>query len=610
MRAMGGMRGLLRRGWLPVGAALLLAGCASMPSSGEVRKVGDGQRADADSQVRVFGVAPHANENPSDIVSGFLEATTSGEADFATAKKYLSKDQAAHWDPFAKITVFSGDLQSKEDTSASLKEGFTTVGLSGAKAAVVDTKHAYQAEQGTFSTSFHLVRQNNEWRIDGLRDGLVLSESDFQRIYHSVNMYYFADLGSDAQRTGTTQQTLVADPVYLRQQTDPLVSTVSALLGGPTTWLAPVVGSAAPDGARLYDKGPDHGVSLDDSQHLRVRLDHSADRLTGQRCLDLAAQFFATVQAQASAKLASAEVQRADGSTACTLPSGQAQSYGPENLVGSSARQYYIGSDNQHRLYALTADSTVATQVTGPFGANKADLRSIAVRRDERMAAGVRTNGKDLVVASLIDDRPFGAPVLKSNAHDAKDGLSAPSWDGFGDLWVADRDPAAPRLLMLRNGTGTPSVVSVPDLNGRVESLRVASDGVRIALVVSEDGVKTLRLGRIERGGTLEHPKFSVSGLRALTPPGENVTSVSWAGASRLVVLGSEPGGVQQIQYVNTDGSAAPALEGISQAASVAASEDQSRPLLASYSGSVYRLPADANWKQVRPAGGSPVYPG
>jgi hypothetical protein len=152
--------------------------------------------------------------------------------------------------------------------------------------------------------------------------------------------------------------------------------------------------------------------------------------------------------------------------------------------------------------------------------------------------------------------------------------------------------------------------VTVPDLVGRVQSLRVASDGVRIALVIRENGATTLQLGLITRGGTLEHPQFSVTGLRTLTPPDENVTSVSWAGASRLVVLGSEPGGVQQIQYVNTDGSSGTALQGVSEAASVAASEDQTRPLLASYIGSVYRLPVDANWKQVTPKGSSPVYPG
>lgn len=610
MRAMGGRGRRLPRTWpVPVCAVLLLAGCASMPSSGEVRKVGesDGQRADAGSQVRVFGIPPHSGESASEIVSGFMEATTSGEADFATAKRYLTRGLSQTWNPFAQITVLSAGGHLTEDGGTGRKEGYTTVTLSGSKTASVDAKHAYQPGQGNFQTSIHLVRQNNEWRIDDLQNGLVLSQQDFQRIYHSVNMYYFADLGSDVQRTGSVQKTLVADPVYLRnQQQDPLVSTVSTLLGGPTDWLSPVVSSAAPAGMRLSDKDSDHGVSIDDSQHLKVRLEH-ANQFGGARCTDFAAQLYATVQAQASAKLAAVDVLRADGTTACTLPSAQAQTYGPENLVGSSTRQYYIDSD-QHRLRELTGDTTKADPVSGPFGANKANLDAVAVRRDEQMAAGVRSNGRQLVVASLIDDEQFHAPVVSSAV---KDGLSAPSWDGFGDLWVADRNPAAPRLMMLTDGNGQPATVTVPGLNGRIESLRVASDGVRIALVVEQNGVRTLQLGRIGRGGTLDKPEFSVTGLRPLTPPGEGVASFSWAGPSRLVVvLGSEQGGVQQIQYVSTDGSAAPALEGISEASSVAASEDQTRPLLASYNDSVYRLPVDGNWSQVTPKGGSPVYPG
>ena len=305
MGTVGGRGRLLRRALLPACVALLLAGCSSMPSSGEVRKVGDGgQRADADSQVRVFSIAPSPGESPSDIVSGFLEATTSGETDFATAKKYLTKDEAAQWDPFAQITVLPDQPQSQEDiTDSSRKDGYATVKLSGTLQAVVDTHHAYEPQQGPYSASVNLIKQDNQWRIDGLPDGLVLSQLDFQRIYHSANMYYFDKLGPDGQSTPGAEQTLVADPVYLRDQVDTLESTVSALLSGPSGWLSPVVTTAAPAGARLDTKAADHGVSLDDSQRLRVRLDHSGDKLSGQRCTQLAAQLFATVQAQASAQL-------------------------------------------------------------------------------------------------------------------------------------------------------------------------------------------------------------------------------------------------------------------------------------------------------------------
>ncbi|WNI15769.1 LpqB family beta-propeller domain-containing protein [Actinacidiphila sp. ITFR-21] len=606
-------RGRLLFGVLPACAALLLAGCASMPSSGEVRKVGDGQRADSDPQVRVFPFAPTADEGPAEIVSGFLEATTGSETDFATAKKYLSKDAAAKWNPLEGITVYSSnDLQVTDDGGADDKDA-TMVSLSAARRAVVDVKHAYQPEQGDFRASFHVVKQKNGWRIDGLQDGLILSETDFQRLYHSANMYYFAKLGADALRNGGKQR-LVADPVYLRnQEADPLVSAVSALLGGPTGWLAPVVTSAAPTGARLDGKASDGGVTLDDSQRLRVRLDGAgAARLTGQSCVLLAAQLFTTAQAQASAQLASVGVQRAGGGTLCGLTRLQALSYSPESLAGAAPRPYYIAADG-HRLLTLsgTGTGTTATAVPGPFGTDKADLGSVAVRRDQGAAAGVRTNGRDLVVGPLIGDGPFGPVALKSTAADPrKDGLTAPSWDGLGDLWVADRDPNDPRLLVLRDGKGMPHRVLVPDLDGRVESLRVSSDGVRIALIVRQGASVTLQLGRIRRG-TEQHPDdFVVSALRVLSPPGENVASVAWAGASQLVVLGTETGEVRQIQYLNTDGSTAPALQGINEATSVAASEDQSKPLLMSYNGGVYVLPADSNWKQVSPPGASPVYPG
>jgi hypothetical protein len=611
MRVMGGRAlRVLRGGALPLGAALLLAGCASMPSSGEVRKVDKGQQADADAQVRVFGIPPHVGETPTEIVSGFLEATTSGEPDFATAKNYLTTSFKEHWDPLAGITVLNNGPQSDDGTEVGIgTKAMSTVAVSGAKAAMVDAKHAYQPDEGPFRTTVHLVKEHNEWRISKLDNGLILSASDFQRIYHSVNMYYFAELGSDSQRSGTRQQVLVADPVYLRQQqTDSLASTVSALLGGPTDWLAPAVAPAAPAGVGTSGKGPGQGVTVDDSQHLRVRLNKAADRLGHDQCVRLASALFATVQGQASAKLASVEVQRDDGAMICSLPSSQVLA--PTALIGSATGRYFIGSE-QHQLYELAGDGTVANPVPGPFGAAKADLASVAVRRDGAMAAGVKTDGRHLVVGSLADGATLQPSQLTSSAQNPKNGLSAPSWDGFGDLWVADRNPAVSRLYVLRNGIGAAAQVDVPELAGRVESLRVAADGVRIALVVDENGVKTLKLGRIERGGTFERPQFSVMDLRDLTPAGETVGSVSWAGGSRLVVLGSEiGGGGQQIQYVNTDGSAAPALESIGEAVAVAASEDTSRPLLASYNGSVYWLPDDSNWKKVTTKGGSPVYPG
>ncbi len=602
-------RRVLAKAGALLGCTMLLAGCASMPDSSEVNKVGGEPRLDNDPQVRVFGVQPQKNEKPLQIVQGFLEATTSDEADYQTARKYLT-GSAAKWDPFAGITVVSGSdglNLSPGPGAGGRDDAGDTIALTATQVAAVDRKNSYTPAQAPYRTTFHLVKVGGEWRIDSLPDGLVLSDSDFQRIYRSVNVYYYAQLGPDADRTPAAQHVLVADPVYLRRRIDPVTSTVQALLAGPSTWLQPVVASAFPPGTRLA--GQNQKLALDDSGKLRVQLGDTAAGIGHDQCERMAAQLLHTVQDQTSAQVGSVELARADGGSVCTLNHDQAQAYAPSRIEGSGSQQYYV--DDEHRMVAVSGNADSAHRVLGPFGEPQAQLQSVAVSRDEELAAGVRTDGRWLEIAPLAA-AGTARHVLTSAAPDAAHGFTAPSWDGLGNLWVADRDPAHPRLLMLRDGT--PTEVSVPNLaDGRISALRVSADGVRIALLVTRGNRTTLQLGRVERSGTPDHPVVAVTELRAVAPQLEDVEAASWAGESRLVVVGRRSRGVQQLQYVDTDGSAAytPTLPGISKVSAVAAFEDQKRPLLVdSDDEGMFRLPPDANWEQVSPNGTSPVYPG
>ncbi|MEU1627405.1 LpqB family beta-propeller domain-containing protein [Streptomyces sp. NPDC020096] len=587
-----------------LGCALLMTGCASMPDTGEVTKVGNEQRADSDQQVRVFGVQPQKNEQPMQIVRGFLEATTSDEADYQTAKKYLT-GPAVKWDPFAQITVLSGGPQlDPERANVAREDVGTTITLTGGQVATVDRKHSYAPATSTYRTDFHLIKVAGEWRIDSLPDGLVLSESDFQRIYRSVNMYYFAQLGPEEGQIPLAKDVLVADPVYVRRRIDPVTSTVQALLSGPSNWLQPVVTSSFPAGTQLKSQK----LSLDDSGKLRVQLSDAAARVGHDQCQRMAAQLLHTVQEQSSAQVTSVDVAGPDGSTLCSLGHDQAQAYAPSRLVGSGAQQYFVDTD--HRMVTVSGSEETAHRVSGPFGETTARLQSVAVSRDGETAAGVKTDGRSLYVAPLSSGGT-AREVLSSEARDPSEGLTAPSWDGLGNLWVADRDPQHQRLLMWRDGRT--AEVSVPNLaDGQIKALRVAADGARIALLVDQGGRTTLQLGRIERSGTIDHPQVSVTELRAVAPQLDDVGAVSWAGESRLVVVGKQSRGVQQLQYVDTDGSAAytPTLPGISKVSAVAAFEDQQRPLLVASDEGMYRLPNDADWQQVSPDGTGPVYPG
>ncbi|MFR9673916.1 LpqB family beta-propeller domain-containing protein [Streptomyces sp. TR06-5] len=589
--------------------AFLASGCASMPSEGEVTKVRSSQRAEHESRVRVYGVSPQKGEDPQDIVRGFLEATTSDEPDFATAEEYLTEEAAEEWDPFAGTTVVEGG----PTTGPARADGDDySVQVSGERTARLDSRHAYASERSPFTDRFHLREVKGEgWRIDRLSDGLVLGESDFERIYRSVDIFFFARLGPDARAVSRGRDVLVAHPVYVRSRIAPIAETVRALLQGPTDWLDPVVSTAFPEGIRLAHGG---SVGFSDSGKVRVRLNRAVTGVGEERCERMAAQVFHSVQSQASAALTNVELQGPRGRQACSLGGDEAKLYAPGRLGSGVTQPYLIDQDG--RVASIEAGTRVPNPVAGPLGSGVTKFRSVGVSLNQRQAAAVSFDGTGLYVAPVVRGDRLPVPVLTSGAVRERDRLSAPSWDGLGDLWVADRDPREPRLLRLRGGRGEPEEVSVPGLGRkeRIESLRIATDGVRIALrVKNPDGSSSLKLGRVERHGTFEHPSTSVAALQPVAPQLEDVVAMSWAGHSELVVVGKESRGVQQLQYVGTDGSTAhqPPLPGINDVRSVAASELEGKPLLARSRFGLVRLPAnETDWETVAEDAHAPVYPG
>ncbi|MFI9585232.1 LpqB family beta-propeller domain-containing protein [Streptomyces sp. NPDC052236] len=593
-------------------SGVLLAGCASMPDSGDIHPVKASQGAD--SQVRVYAVPPRQGASPDEIVAGFLEAMTSDDANFAIARKYLMAEKAKEWRPEESTTVLTAAPDSEPPEAGDGENPGMSSRLVGKQIAMVDAQHAYQPITPTdFSRTIHLSRQSGpdgkEWRIDRLPDGLVLGESDFQRNYRSVNKYYFAAGRGDV---------VVADPVFIRQRLDPvtrmdpLTQTVKALLEGPTDWLKPVVESPFPAGTAL--KEGTRSLTVDDRNALKVPLNEKASHVGRTQCQQLAAQILFTIRNMTSTRVDQVELQRTNGSQLCVLDSSQAEGIVPDPTSGRPGNQYFV--DKQKHLARLPGgakDISEPESVSGPFGNGQLQVSHVGVARDESTAAAVSADSSRLYVASIISDSQLGDAVVRSKGKTAVNRLSAPSWDGRGDLWVADRDLKNPALLRLPGGSGTPQPVEVPGLDGaRIEALRVSADGVRIALLLTKGGKTTLSIGRVEREGP-KKDKVSVAELRPAAPQMETVTAVSWAGPSRLVVVGKESGGVQQVRYIQTDGStsAASILRGLSGVKAVAASDDESRPLVAySDSDGIVQLPAGANWQTLVKEGSSPVYPG
>ncbi|MFV0129620.1 LpqB family beta-propeller domain-containing protein [Streptomyces sp. HMX112] len=604
--------GRTARGAALLGCGALLAGCASMPDSGDVAAVK--ASTPGDSQVRVYPVPPRENAEPDEIVNGFLEAMTGDDPGFATARTYLTKQAAQSWKPEERTTVLAAAPDPKPGHTTSKEAPGLVYPLYGQQIATVDSRHAYTPTAPTdFTGTIHLTQvsspdgKNKEWRIDGPPQGLVLGESDFQRNYRSVNKYYFA----------SGRNRVVADPVYIRQRQDPVTrmdpvaQTVKALLEGPTDWLEPVVDSRFPTGTAL--KKDVTSLTPDDQNTLKVPLNDKADDVGRERCLKMAAQLLFTVGDLASTRVEEVVLLRSDGSLLCALGERQKEDFMPDPTAGLPENLYFIDGRGQLAKLEVAAKDIGRTEhVPGPFGNGAVRVDEVAVARDERYAAAVTSGGRELRMASISSEGQLPEPIVRSGGRPGER-LSAPSWDGRGDLWVADRDAAKPRLLMIPGGSGEPLTVTTPWLRDgvRVKALRVSEDGARVALLLEKGDRTTLHIGRVERSGTVAQPLVAVADLQSVAPRMESVTSVSWAGPSRLVVLGKLAGGVQQVRYIQTDGSTSvTGVPGLNQVKAVGAANDDRVPLVAaSTDDGIVRLQAGVNWQPVA-KGTSPVYPG
>lgn len=598
---------------------LLLSACSSMPVAGDVRPVGGGSQP-GDSQVQVYAVAPRDNATPNEIVDGFLESMTSDDSKFMTTRKYLTRKAASTWNPSAFTTVLAKAPNRSDRPLNDSDPGVTELAytLIGDKVATVDGQSAYQPLAPTeYNETLHLVRENGpdgkEWRIDVVPDGLLLGQSDFRRLYRSVDKYYFA-AGRTAGRS-----TLVADPVYLRSRTDPVTGldtvtqAVRSLLAGPTDWLRPVVRSRFPAGTKLK-KGVT-SLAPDDRNVLRIPLDKKADGAGQSSCRMMASQVLYTLRDLTSARIEQVQLLRSDDSQLCVLGADQAEEFAPDGSSSGPDSQYFIDAKGHvARIPGSTKGGGVPEPVSGPFG-DGPRMGEVGVARDEQSAAAVSWDRGSLYVSSVVSDGELPPPLVTSRAKKQNDRLSAPSWDGRGDLWVADRDPRRPRLLRIPGGTGEPQEVAVPSLaDGRIEALRLSTDGVRIALLVAQDdGRTTLKIGRIERRGTGEPQRLSVVDLRQAAPQLTDVTAMSWSGRSRLAVVGKEEGGVQQVRYVQADGStpSSGVLPGLNEVSSIAAADDEQLPLMAATrNDGIVKLSPGDNWQTVVKEGTSLVYPG
>ncbi len=533
------MRVLLCRSSVRAAGALamgvVLAGCATMPDSGApVPGSGDQSSSVQNSQVVVFAIPPEPEEGPANLLSGFIDDLVSDEADYRTAKEYLAEPKA--WNPGAQVTVLD-DIQQTL-VSGSATSGRMTFEVSGQVEATLDASHTFSPPKSQTRFSEPFVFEKNpqgNWQITDLPQGLIISQSDFVRLYESADLY-FPTKGSSSSN-GTPP--MVADPIWVRSRIDPLKAAAQALVNGASSWLGPVVGTAF-----------EPGVSV---ESVTVGTDGTAKVVLGSKdagllnspsaCAEMAAQMYLTLNSvptqqalQAGQQITSAALFQGDADNAACSASSSSAYTSAQTPAPDTA--YFV--DSSGHLQSLDVGKGRVESVSGLLEpASVPGIGAFAVAPGGTgQVAVVSPDGEALYVSTLQATTAPTRPALQSLV---KGGLSSPSWDVTGTLWVTDSDPAADSQVMaVLPGSSTHVPVTVEGLpaGATVKGLRVAADGARIALIVGNGSESTVEVGAVQRSGTSTDPELRIIALHPIAPALTGVKAVTWQDDDSLMVLG------------------------------------------------------------------------
>jgi hypothetical protein len=588
--------------------AASLAGCVSVPSGGPVLSYPVTQGPGGQNQPYPQAIAqpPRAGWQPEDIVQGFLAAAASLGAQQQIARQYLTTAGNRAWTPGWSAIVYGTEptvAQAVYTGTGSKEQATITIGgavqatLSGNGSYAVPSTSATGEMAGPPPT-FTLQKVDGQWRISHAPQDLLLTSYQFQYDYQLRNLYFF----------DPTTSYLVPDPVYV-----PLEATAaSQILNGlvhdlvhPPTgdWLSHgATRTAFPKNTTTIGdvtlSGGTAAVNLGGSTIIKAVNDNN-DNLLQQ----VSAQLLWTLTGSGQNGPAVQSVELSvNGKPWAPLGSDlnpvqqlhQSAKYSPP--TGASSLFYYVNSAGnlissdgpqskpQKLIHLGTGYSQIAVSPDGDY------------------------------VAALSNGSLFIGPIAGPLVRRAGSGYTSISWDPNDNLWAT----AGGQIVMLHGAAppsepqGKPVPVTVTSLDGTENdgpftALRVAPDGVRVALIV---GGTALNFGAIVSEGGARPGQASINIMLSpfsVSVPDATFTAVTWYGPNNVITL-RDPGPV--ITEYPVDGGSSTIIPAQPRMSWITASSDN--PLIAGLPGGA--MAADASlsgsWMPISGTGVSAVYPG
>ena len=585
------MKRLLAAIWL---LAVVLAGCAGVPSSSAPQAIGTVDRPAPPSLPK-----PTPGMDPDVLLREFLKATADPANRHLAARQFLTESASRAWDDAGSALLIDNVVfvETRGPDRVSVNMRADILG-SLSDVGVFETGEGALPDPGPIQ----LVKTPGGWRIDSLPNGVFLDWQQFQATYKRNTLYF-------AEPTG---KTVVPDPRYVAVSDPDQLATelVSKLIAGPRPEMANTVRNLL--GPPLKLRGPvtradggktgvgrGYGGARIDLENLATTDPHSRQLLAAQIIWTLSRAGINGPYA-INADGAALDDRFADGwktsDVAATDPgAADGAAAGLHALIGGSL---------------VSLDGQRAPSVPGSFGQMPNQTAASLSRTGQQAASIVTLRQGAPDAASSLWVGPLGG-----NATQAMDGrsLSRPTWSLDDAIWVIVDGNNVVRAI--QDASGQPARIPVDStavstrFPGVITELQLSRDGTRAAMVI-EGQVILAGVEQTPGGGyALIYPRRLGFGL------GNTAVSLSWRTGDDIVVSRTDP--QHPVSYVNLDGvnSDGPSRNLLMPATVVAA--NPSTVYVADERGVVQLSGAaavdDPAWAEVRPLmvpGALPVLPG
>ena len=485
---------------LALAAAASTTACTSLPTSGDPHSFAF--ETSPREPISQFGSGPREDSDPEGLIEDFLRACAAGVYDdFATARLYLTPEASLKWTPGDQVIIFPTEVSPKVQVTEEGDVGSVTVtaetmGTLEAKRTLVESP-----KTGVASLGFDLAKnEDGQWRIVGLDDGVLLSQSAFNTAFQPVDLYFPSQDGV----------ALVADPRWYPRTPKQATLLVEGLVGGPSPAVAPAVAGNFAEGWSI----PLRGVEVVDGSAV-VDLAGTPELQDAEKRV-LTWAVIQTVRQATTVSSVDVQINRVRQKG--PLPEGP--DYVVDQLIGVEDGEIVTGSSNDWRVLA---DETVAGKDPSDPAASPVWEGPIAWIQDGESLAILKSDG-------VVEVEEVSNP-------------SKPSIDRRGNVWVAV-DGKNGRELKVFSPDLEPHTVSLPqEVAGDLLTVEVAPDGARVALLAGSSKGRTLWVGGVSQTSADSAPQ--VPDLYQEERAHPSTIDVTWHGSTTLEALVSHAEGAE-----------------------------------------------------------------